>query len=242
MKESGPGGGLWRLYKMGGLTPAITSMFNPRNAQQMAFIRQLLKDQRRHSLLDTSLHNLKVVVFDLETTGFSSAADEIISIGAVSMAGDKIEEESFYTLVNPNRPIPPHIEELTGIRTEEAAEAPDLITALREFFEFVGARVLLAHGSAHDKAFLNAALWKTSKISLSHRVLDSMMAAKWLMPRRKDYTLDSLLELYGIPVLRRHHALDDSLMTAELWKKLLEEIGEMGVDTLGDLYALLGKA
>ncbi|MVO98532.1 exonuclease domain-containing protein [Paenibacillus lutrae] len=242
MKEMRPDVGMWRLYKMGGITPAVTSMFNPRNAQQMAFIRQLLKDQRKHSLLDTSVHNLPLVVFDLETTGFtSSGGDEILSFGAVSMTGAEIEGKSYYSLVNPNRGIPEHIEKLTGITAAEADQAPDLIVVLREFFEFVGTRVLLAHGSAHDKAFLNAALWKTSKTSLTHRVIDSMMVAKWLIPGNREYSLDALLKKYDIPVLRRHHALDDAKMTAVLWQKLLGEIREMDVDTLGDLYNLLSK-
>ncbi|MGO4275200.1 3'-5' exonuclease, partial [Paenibacillus sp. TAF58] len=37
----------------------------------------------------------------------------------------------------------------------------------------------------------------------------------------------------------RHHALDDSLMTAQLWSRFMEEIKSRNVDTLGDLYALL---
>ncbi len=38
---------MWSLYKMGGLTPAITSMFDMQSAQQMAFIRSIMKEQRK---------------------------------------------------------------------------------------------------------------------------------------------------------------------------------------------------
>ncbi|MFC5451710.1 exonuclease domain-containing protein [Paenibacillus aestuarii] len=241
MKDMRPAGRMWHLYKMGGLTPAITSMFDAQSAQQMAFIRSMLKEQRKHSLFDIPLHSMELVVFDLETTGFSPYnGDEIISFGAVSVIGGEIKrDQTFYSVVNPKRNIPDDIVELTGITNEMAADAPELIHVLRGFLEFVQQKVLVAHATGHDKNFLNAALWRTSKVSLSHRVLDTMMIAKWLMPRRRNLSLDALLEEYEIPVTQRHHALEDSLMTAQLWSKFMEEIKSREVDTLGDLYALL---
>ncbi|MEW9698522.1 exonuclease domain-containing protein [Paenibacillus sp. SI8] len=241
MKDMRPAGRMWHLYKMGGLTPAITSMFDAQSAQQMAFIRSMLKEQRKDSLFEIPLHSMELVVFDLETTGFSPYnGDEIISFGAVSVIGGEIQhDQTFYSVVNPKRKIPDDIVKLTGITNEMAADAPDLIVALRDFLEFVQQKVLVAHATGHDKNFLNAALWRTSKVSLSHRVLDTIMIAKWLMPKRKNLSLDSLLHAYDIPVTTRHHALEDSLMTAQLWAKFMEEIKSRDVDTLGDLYALL---
>ncbi|MFD0698565.1 exonuclease domain-containing protein [Paenibacillus sp. GCM10027628] len=241
MKDMRPAGRMWHLYKMGGLTPAITSMFDVQSAQQMAFIRSMLKEQRKNSLYDIPLHSMELVVFDLETTGFSPYnGDEIISFGAVSVVGGDIQhDQSFYSVVNPKRKIPEEIVELTGITNDMAADAPELIVVLRDFLEFVQQKVLVAHATGHDKNFLNASLWRTSKVSLSHRVLDTMMIAKWLMPKRKNLSLDSLLETYEIPITKRHHALEDSLMTARLWSKFMEEIRSRDVDTLGDLYALL---
>jgi DNA polymerase-3 subunit epsilon len=241
MKDMRPAGRMWQLYKMGGITPAITSMFNAQSAQQMAFIRSILKEQRKNSLYDIPLHSMELVVFDLETTGFSPYnGDEIISFGGVSVVGGEVHhDQTYYSVVNPKRNISTEIEYLTGITNEMAANAPDLLLVLKEFFEFVGQKILVAHATGHDKNFLNAALWKTSKVSLSHRVIDTMMIAKWLMPRRKDYSLDALLTEYGIDITKRHHALEDSLMTAKLWSSFMEEIKSRNVDTLGDLYTLL---
>jgi DNA polymerase III subunit epsilon len=243
MKDTGPAGRMWQLYKMGGLTPAITSMFDARNAQQMAFIRSVMKEQRKNSLYDVQLDNMEAVVFDLETTGFSPYnGDEILSIGAVLIRGGDVSEsveDRYYSLVNPKRNVPQEITELTGITNEMAETAPELIDSLRGFLEFVQRRVLIAHGSGHDKHFLNSALWKTSKVNLSHRVLDTMMIAMWLHPKRGRYDLDSILDLYGVDVLQRHHALDDSIMTAHLWSKMLNDIRERDITNLGELYAHL---
>ncbi|MFD2613237.1 exonuclease domain-containing protein [Paenibacillus gansuensis] len=236
-------GGLWNLYKMGGLTPAITSMYNPRNAQQMAFIRSMMKEQRKHSLYDLPLKELEIVVFDLETTGFyPNSGDEILSFGGVVVLGSQIQEnKTFYSLVNPKRRVPEHIELLTGITNEMAESAPELMEVLHNFMEFIDKRLLVAHASGHDKQFLNAALWKTSKVNLTHRLLDTMMIAKWLDPKRPSYGLDELLESYRIPVTVRHQALEDALMTARLWVKFMGEIESRQVATLGDLYAYLSR-
>ncbi len=234
---------MWNLYKMGGFTPAIASMLGSQNAQQMAFIRNVNKEQRKQSMLDTPLRELEAVVFDLETTGFNPTnGDEIISFGAVLMRGGELfESESFYSLVNPKRKISKAIVELTGITNEMVQDAPDLMQVLHDFMEFVGRRLLIAHAAGHDKQFLNAALWRTSKVNLNHRVLDTMMVAKWLEPNRDGYSLDELLNSCCIPITDRHHALQDSIMTAQLWQNYLTRILERNITTLGDLYAYLSK-
>lgn len=243
MKEQNGVGRMWNLYKMGGFTPAIASMLGSTNAQQMAFIRNVNKEQRKQSMLDTPLNELEIVVFDLETTGFYPMnGDEIISFGAVLIRGGKLDEsKSFYSLVNPKRKISRAIVELTGITNDMVQDAPDLMQVLHDFMEFVGRRLLIAHASGHDKQFLNAALWRTSKVNLNHRVLDTMMVAKWLEPKRESYNLDDLLESCGIPITERHHALQDSIMTAKLWQNYLVRILERNISTLGDLYAYLSK-
>lgn len=243
MKEQKGVGRMWSLYKMGGVTPAIASMLGLQNAQQMAFIRYANREQRKLFMLDTPLKELEIIAFDLETTGFNPHnGDEILSFGAVvARGGELIESESFYRLVNPKRIIPQVITELTGITNEMVREAPDLITVLHDFMAFVGRRLLIAHASGHDKRFLNAALWRTTKVNLNHRVLDTMMIAKWLEPGMESYSLDDLLISNGIPITERHHALQDSLMTARLWNVYLKRILERNIVTLGDLYAYLSK-
>jgi DNA polymerase-3 subunit epsilon len=245
MKEPVRGNnGFWRTLRQGGMPSAIASVMGAPSAQHMAFIRSLMKEQRRPEVLNIPLLKLETVVFDLETTGFSCQhGDEILSFGAVRMVGGEIiEDEKFYSLVNCRKDVPEHITELTGITQEMTDSAPPLMNGLHDFMSFVGGRVLIAHSSAHDKAFLNAALWKTSKTHLGHRIIDTMMIARWLEPQRGGYGLDELLVDRNIPITGRHHALEDSLMTAKLWKSYLIDISKRRVDTLGDLYAYMSRS
>ncbi|MBY3620080.1 3'-5' exonuclease [Acinetobacter sp. CUI P1] len=248
MREPNKNGGFWNNLRQGGMPSAIASMRGgetaQQTAQQMAYLRSLMREKRRPEVLRTPLSELETVIFDLETTGFSHQhGDEIMSFGAIKVVGEVIkEDEIFYTLVNCQAAIPEDITRLTGITEEMTQSAPSLIDGLHNFMSFVGQNVLVAHASSHDKAFLNAALWKTSKVQLTHRVLDTMMLARWLEPQRSNYTLDELLYVHEIPIRGRHNALEDAKMTAQLWVAYLREISERGqVDTLGDLYAYLSR-
>ena len=248
MREPNKNGGFWNNLRQGGMPSAIASMRGGetahQTAQQMAYIRSIMREKRRPEVLRTPLSELETVIFDLETTGFSHQhGDEIMSFGAIKVVGEEIkEDECFYTLVKCQTAIPDDITRLTGITEEMTQSAPSLIDGLHNFMSFVGQNVLVAHASSHDKAFLNAALWKTSKVQLTHRVLDTMMLARWLEPQRSNYTLDELLYVHEIPIHGRHNALEDAKMTAQLWVAYLREISERGqVDTLGDLYAYLSR-
>ncbi|WP_223069615.1 exonuclease domain-containing protein [Paenibacillus caui] len=244
MKEPGRTHGLWSALKSRSVPSAIASVFGTESAQQIAFLRSLNKGLRKPETLHVNLTELKTAVFDLETTGFyPKQGDEILSFGAVKVEGDAVNtDEIIHTLSKPTRAVPPEIVSLTGITQEMAEQAPSLVEALHGFMTFVEDRVLIAHGSGHDKAFLDLALWKTSKVHLSHRVLDTMMIAQKLDPSSRIAGLDEWLEVYGIPVTRRHHALEDAKMTAFLWTALIEQLGEKGVQTLGDLYVFLSHS
>jgi len=243
MKEPSGFGKMWGLYKKGGVTPAIASMLGMQNAHQIAQIRNMSREQRRLSVLETPLQQLDIVVFDLETTGFYvNHGDEIISFGAIKIAQGEIEyDKTFYSLVNPKREIPEHVCQLTQISNEQVAKAPELIDVLTQFMSFVGRSVLVAHASGHDKQFLNHALWRTSKTQLNHRVVDTMMLAKWLDSHLEQYDLDSCLKSNHIDITTRHHALEDAIMTAKLWNCYMKKVTDRNIFTLNDLYAYLSK-
>ena len=89
------------------------------NAQQIAFLRNLQKEIHQEDALTVPLQQLKVVVFDIETTGFHpEKGDGILSLGAIKMQGAEVLEETFYSLSRYEEQVPEEIERLTGITTE----------------------------------------------------------------------------------------------------------------------------
>ncbi|MBP2001277.1 DNA polymerase-3 subunit epsilon [Paenibacillus shirakamiensis] len=243
MREPNTGsGGFWGAFRSKSFFSHVNSLYAHPSAQQIAFIRSLNKGQRRPETLHIPLTELQTTVFDLETTGFHAQhGDEILSFGAINMQGSVNKEQEIHLLSRPERTIPLSILELTGITQEMASSAPPMVEALHGFMTFVSDRVLVAHCSGHDKAFLDQALWKTSKTRLSHRVLDTMIIATKLNPNLGIMSLDEWLNFYQIPITRRHNALQDAKMTATLWACLLEELQLRNVLTLGDLYIFLSK-
>lgn len=83
--------------------------------------------------------NLKkpIIVFDLETTGLDLVNDRIIQISYIKVFPNGNEERN-NILINPEKPIPQMVAELTGIHNEDVANAPlfkDVANQLNEQFK-----------------------------------------------------------------------------------------------------------
>ncbi len=64
-----------------------------------------------------------LVIFDLETTGLDLVKDRVIQISYIKVFPDGKEERGNY-LINPEKPIPSVVEELTGIKNEDVKDKP----------------------------------------------------------------------------------------------------------------------
>lgn len=123
------------------------------------------------------------VVFDIETTGFSSKNDKIIEIGAVKLKDGEIVD-SFSTFVDPKVNIPYKITELTSITQNMVNGQPTIDEVLPKFMEFVGNSVLVAHNAAFDVGFIKKNLMDMGK-TLNNPVMDTVPLARYLYPDLK---------------------------------------------------------
>ena len=118
-----------------------------------------------------------LVVVDVETTGWLADAAGITEIGAVRLgAGRPVAE--FSALVNPGRPIPAHISELTGITDAMVSDAPGIAEVLPAFLNFAGSGVIVAHNAAFDIGFLAAAAAECGITWPARAVIDTAVLSR----------------------------------------------------------------
>ena len=182
---------------------------------------------------DRNVHEAEYVVFDIETTGLSVLNHKIIEIAAVRMKEGK-EIDRFTTFVNPHEKIPYQITQLTSITDEMVRDAPDIEPVIRQFAEFVGDAVLVAHNAQFDMGFIQEALKRIGMNPLTNPVLDTLELARMLHPTLKNHRLNTLTDLYKVPLEHHHRAIDDTLALGGVLFHLLKDAKERGIVLLSD--------
>jgi ATP-dependent DNA helicase DinG len=167
------------------------------------------------------------VALDLETTGLDARTDAIIEVGMVRFAFDPRADsfacrilDRFVTFVNPMRPIPLRIQQLTGIRDSDLAGAPSIDRVIPELLAFVRSDVeaVVAHNAGFDFGFLQAI-----GVDFHRPTQDTFELASILLPGMASYSLGELTRVLNIPLPDAHRAGDDALATAQLFTYLLSQ-------------------
>ena len=178
-------------------------------------------------------------VLDLETTGLSFRTEKITEIGIMKVKNGEVIDE-FECFVNPEKPIPQRVVEVTNITDDMVKDAETIDKVLPKVLEFVGDSVLVAHNADFDIGFLkyNA---KQLGLNLDNTYLDTLRLAKELFPDYKKYKLGIIAENLGIEVIVAHRALDDVDTTVKVFKVMLDMLKEKGVETLDDLKKIASE-
>jgi DNA polymerase-3 subunit epsilon len=178
---------------------------------------------------------LSYTAFDMETTGLApSAGDEIISIGAVRIVnGRLLKSEIFEKMVDPQRPLNPESAKVHGIDAGMLAGQPRIEEVLPAFHKFCEDTVLVAHNAAFDMRFLELKE-KSARVRFEQPVLDTLLLSAVAQPALADHRLEAIAERLGVPVIGRHTALGDALLTGEAFLRLLALLRERGIATLGE--------
>ncbi|MEG0398583.1 MAG: exonuclease domain-containing protein, partial [Cetobacterium sp.] len=174
------------------------------------------------------------VVFDLETLGLNSHKNEIIEIGAVKLQGTRIVER-YSQLINPGKPIPKKITEITGITDDMVVGMPSIEEILPKFMEFVGDSTLVAHNSTFDMSFIRRDVKRIMGIDYEPSVIDTLKMARDLFPALRGYGLKAITKHLGVSLENHHRAVDDSQATANMFIVFLEKYLENGAVKLSDM-------
>jgi DNA polymerase III epsilon subunit family exonuclease len=181
---------------------------------------------------------LEFAVIDLETTGWSPGVAAITEIAAVRVRGGRRQGE-FASLVNPGVPVPPGIEDLTGISDWMLAAAPRLPAVLPGLLDFADGCVLVAHNAPFDIGFLRAACAECGLAWPRFTVLDTVMLARQLMDPDEvpDCKLGTLAGFFRARTAPSHRALADARATADVLGWLIRRLTHHGIRTLDELRA-----
>lgn len=172
-------------------------------------------------------------VLDLETTGFSFRTEKITEVGIMKVKNGEVIDE-FSCFVNPEKPIPQRVVEVTNITDDMVKDAETIDKVMPKILEFVGDSVLVAHNADFDIGFLkyNA---QNLGLKLENTYLDTLRLAKDLFPDYKKYKLGKIAENLGIKVEVAHRALDDVDTTVKVLNVMLKMLKDKGVETLDDI-------
>lgn len=170
---------------------------------------------------------MEFIAFDLETTGIQPKTDAIVEIGAVRFV-DADPVETFCTLVNPGRPIPPEASAVNGISDEMVADSPAVETVLADLAAFCGALPLVAHNAPFDFKFLLNAVETHKAKAPSGVVLDTCALSRIIFPGMINYKLGTLVKHFGFPTGDFHRAEIDSVHCGRLFAHIVESLEKGG--------------
>ncbi len=178
------------------------------------------------------------VVFDTETTGFYAGSDQMIEIGAVKIKSGKIIDR-FDELIDPHRPIPKKITELTFITDEMVKGKDNEENVTKRFLEWAEDLPMVAHNAKFDISFMKAACNKYHLKEFDTTVLDTMSIARMLHPEWPNHKLQTLTKRLDIPWdEEKHHRADyDAEGTALAYHKMCKSLYDQNISTTDDLLA-----
>lgn len=180
------------------------------------------------------------IVFDVETTGLSSAYDTIIELAAVRVKDGEIVD-TFESFANPHHPLSETTTRLTGITDEMVQGAPEVGEMIAKFVEFCEDAILVAHNANFDMGFFYAAC-QTAGIEVpKYSYIDTVEMARYLYPDMRNHRLDTLAKRFDVDLTQHHRAIYDTEATAYLFVKFLKDAMDRGIEYLDQLNDQVGK-
>lgn len=169
----------------------------------------------------------EVVAFDCETTGLDVRRDDIITIAAVRIRGNRIlTSERFEAVVRPEARMNINAIKVHRLREMDVAAGTRIQRIIPEFLHFVGGRPLVGYYIDFDVRMVDKDLLGLIGIELPNTLIE----VSRLYYERKygdappgtviDLSFAAILRDLDLPVLDQHDAFNDALMTAMMYVRL----------------------
>ena len=185
------------------------------------------------NILNTSLNEVPLAVFDLETTGINPrTGHRVVEIGILTSDGLKIQER-YEALVNPGRRIPPQASEVNNIFDDMVEGAPSFAQLLPKIDSLFRGRALVAHNASFDIGFLAVEYHLAREKFTPGPILDTVKLARnqHNFPNNK---LATICECLGIENSDAHRALADVEATFTVFRWLADKLDNTREPTVQD--------
>lgn len=188
--------------------------------------RKKLQDEQFAFLFDEAYED-EVVIFDTETTGLNPKKDEILSIGAVIVKGNKIlTSQKFELFVKPTKTINEESIKIHQIRNIDLQNGLEAKEAILQFLHFIGSRPLVGYYIEFDVKMVNKYVKSFLGITLPNQTIEVSgiyhdKKMKLIPDGTIDLRFDVMMKDLGLPIFGKHDALNDAVMTAMMYVKLL---------------------
>ena len=172
------------------------------------------------------------VALDCETTGLNVRSDEIIAIGAVRIAGQRVlTSERLELLVRPSGGVSPDSVRVHRLRARDVADGLPVQDAVKRLMHFIGSRPLVGYYLEFDVAMLNRVVRPLLGVGLPQPCIEvSAMYHDYkfrqLPPSHQQGNVDidlrfaTLMADLSLPTREAHDALNDAVMAALAFIKL----------------------
>jgi DNA polymerase-3 subunit epsilon len=181
------------------------------------------------------LTDLTFLAFDTETTGLFPIRHRLVEVGAIRFGLDGRELTTFQTLINPEIPIPPDVQQVHGITDRMVRGKPTTEHVLPQFIEFLGESdtILLAHNALFDLGFLAMALTRLGMAFPPHKLFDTLDMTRLLYPTWPSHSLENIAGRLKVAGGAEHRALPDARLVKDIFLAMLKDIPT--VKTIADV-------
>lgn len=180
--------------------------------------------------------NDKYAVVDIETTGSSPKnGDRIIQIGIARIEDGKIVS-TYSSFINPEKKIPPFIQELTGISDHHVQDAPVFAEIVEDIYRELEGTVFVAHNVNFDFPFIQGELKRLNLPLLKNKKADTVEFSRLMFPTALSYKLSEITMELGIELSHAHRADADAYATAELFLACTHKLRSLPKETIQQLH------
>ncbi len=198
------------------------------------YVQNICKKTKNKDYLNKKIEEAKYIVIDTETTGIDPKKDAILSIAAIKIKNFRIVN-IYNTFIDAEVEIPEESKKYHNIEQHHLKDKPKIYEIIPDLIKFIGPdAVIVGHHIKFDFEILNREIQKFFNSKLYNPTIDTGNIYRFLNNTDDTVSLDEIIEKYLSKVIDRHSALGDALVTAEVFIKMIQQLGK-SFTTLKDL-------